>query len=131
MIRRSSLVLVVDDNPLNLELVTDVLEAAGHVVRQASSGAEVLATVRQDTPDLILMDIGLPGMDGYAILRALRGDPLTASIPVVALTAYAMDGDEQQVQEAGFDGYITKPINTRSFPHTVAGMLQQRVREHE
>jgi len=130
MILRSPVVFVVDDNPLNLELVTDVLEAAGHVVRRASSGPEALAAVRQNSPDLILMDIGLPGMDGYAVLRALRGDPGTADIPVVALTAYAMAGDERQARESGFDGYITKPIDTRSFAQTVLGVLRERSREN-
>lgn len=125
MIHRAPVVFVVDDNPLNLELVSDVLEAAGHVVRQASSGAEALQAVRSDAPDLILMDIGLPGMDGYEVLRALRGDPATAAIPVVALTAYAMAGDELQARESGFDGYITKPINTRSFAQTVSRLLEQ------
>ena len=129
MIRPAPVVFVVDDNPLNLELVTDVLEAAGNLVRQASSGPEALVSIRHDAPDLILLDIGLPEMDGYAVLRALRSDPVTASIPVVALTAYAMAADERQARESGFNGYITKPINTRAFAQTVAGILQECGRE--
>lgn len=119
-------VLVVDDNRLNLELVTDVLEAAGYAVRQAGSGPEALAAARHELPQLILMDIGLPEMDGYTVLRALRDDPATAPVPVVALTAFAMAGDEQRALDAGFDGYITKPINTRSLPQSVADVLGGR-----
>jgi CheY-like chemotaxis protein len=118
-----ALILVVDDNRLNLELATDVLEAAGYGVRQAGSGPEAIAIARAEQPQLILMDIGLPGMDGYAALRALRDEPSTAVIPVVALTAYAMAGDEQRALAAGFDGYITKPIDTRELPKAVAGLL--------
>ena len=126
MSAEAAIVLVVDDHRLNLELVTDVLEAARYEVRQASSGREALAAAGRELPHLILMDIGLPEMDGYAVLRALRDNPTTASVPVVALTAQAMAGDEQRALAAGFDGYITKPIDTRSLPRVVAGMLGQR-----
>ena len=125
MTQRSLVVLVVDDNPINLELVKVVLEAAGHVVRQAGSGSGALAAVQQETPDLVLTDIGLPGMDGYALLKALRNGPAGA-IPVVALTAYAMEGDEQRAVEAGFDGYFTKPINTRTFAGEVLGVIEAK-----
>ena len=126
MSTEAALVLVVDDNRLNLELVTDVLEAAGYEVRQAGSGPEALEAARRELPQIILMDIGLPEMDGYAVLRALRDNPRTAPVPVAALTAQAMAGDEQRALAAGFDGYITKPINTRSLPQTIAGMLERR-----
>ena len=126
MTHRSLVVLVVDDNPINLELVKVVLEAAGHVVRQAGSGSGALAAVRQETPDLVLTDIGLPGMDGYGLLEALRTDPANSMIPVVALTAYAMDGDEQRARAAGFDGYFTKPINTRTFAGEVVEVIAAR-----
>jgi CheY-like chemotaxis protein len=125
MTHRSLVVLVVDDNPINLELVKVVLEAAGHVVRQAGSGSGALAAVQQETPDLVLTDIGLPGMDGYALLKALRNGP-AAPIPVVALTAYAMEGDEQRAVEAGFDGYFTKPINTRTFAGEVLEVIEAK-----
>ena len=118
-----AVILVVDDNRLNLELATDVLEAAGYGVRQAGSGPEAIALARAEQPQLILMDIGLPGMDGYATLRALRGDAGTAGIPVAALTSYAMAGDEERALAAGFDGYITKPIDTKGLPKTVAVLL--------
>ena len=121
-----AVILVVDDNRLNLELATDLLEAAGYGVRQARSGPEAIALARQEQPQLILMDIGLPGMDGYAALRALRGDPGTAGIPLVALTSYAMAGDEERARAAGFDGYITKPIDTRGLPKAVAALLARQ-----
>jgi two-component system cell cycle response regulator DivK len=119
-------VLVVDDNPLNLELLKDVLVAAGYVVRQAASGPEALAAVKQELPRIILMDIGMPQMDGYAVLKALRADPATASIPVVAVTSYAMAGDERRARAAGFDGYISKPIDIRNLPQSVADVLDGR-----
>lgn len=120
-------VLVVDDNPLNLELVTDVLEAAGYAVRQAGSAEGALHAARTDRPDLILMDIGLPGMDGHAAVRVLKADPETRSIPTIALTAFAMAGDEVRARESGFDGYITKPIHTRTLAETVARLLDGKV----
>jgi len=121
-----AVILVVDDNRLNLELATDVLEAAGYGVRQAGSGPEAIAIARAEQPQLILMDIGLPDMDGYAALRALRDEPSTVDIPVVALTAYAMAGDEERALAAGFDGYITKPIDTKGLPKAVAALLAGR-----
>ena len=121
---RPPVVLVVDDNQHNLELVTDLLEAAGYVVRQAISGPDALAAVRREAPDLLLLDIGLPGMDGYTVLRALRNDPATAALPAVALTSYAMAGDERRALAAGFDGYLTKPINTRTFAQAVTAILE-------
>jgi len=116
-------ILIIEDNPLNLELATDILEAAGYTVRQALSGEEGLRAARADPPDLILMDLRLPGVDGYAALRALKADPGTSHVPTVALTAQAMKGDEAKVRAAGFDGYITKPIDTRTLPETVARLL--------
>lgn len=116
-------VLVVDDNLLNLELVTDVLEAAGYAVRQAGSAEVALHAARADRPVMILMDIGLPGMDGHAAVRALKADPKTRGIPTIALTAFAMAGDEARALQSGFDGYITKPINTRTLADRVARLL--------
>lgn len=121
-----STVLLVDDNQLNLELVTDLLEAAGYAIRQARSAEDALEAVRAERPDLILMDIGLPGMDGHAAVRALRADPTTRDIPVVAVTAYAMAGDEKLALDSGFDAYITKPIRTRTLAATVARLLAER-----
>jgi CheY-like chemotaxis protein len=121
-------VLVVDDHPLNLELVTEVLEAAGFRVRQARSAEVALHAVGTERPDLILMDIGLPGMDGHAAVRALKADPDTRGILIVALTAFAMAGDEARALESGFDGYITKPVQTRTLAETVTRLLDGRGR---
>lgn len=120
--------LVVDDHPLNLELVTEVLEAAGFQVRQARSAEVALHAVGTERPDLILMDIGLPGMDGHAAVRALKADPDTRGILIVALTAFAMAGDEARALESGFDGYITKPVQTRTLAETVTRLLDGRGR---
>ena len=116
-------ILVVDDNSLNLELVTDLLQDAGYTIRQARTAEEALDGVRVMRPDLILMDIGLPGMDGHAAVRALKADPDTRDIPTIALTAYAMAGDEDRARSSGFDGYITKPIQTRVLADTVRRLL--------
>ncbi len=128
MIRVAGIVLVVDDNPLNLELVHDVLSDAGFTVRQARSGEDALRSAREVVPDLILLDIGLPGMDGYAAVRALKMDPATRDTIAVALTAFAMPGDEARAREAGFDGYISKPVHTRSLAETVARLINGRGR---
>jgi CheY-like chemotaxis protein len=116
-------ILIVEDNPMNMELATDLLEAAGYTVRQAFSAEEGIRLAQDERPDLILMDIRLPGMDGHAAIRALKQDPATAGIRTVALTAQAMKGDEETALVAGFDGYIAKPIDTRTFQKAVAQLL--------
>jgi CheY-like chemotaxis protein len=116
-------ILIVEDNPLNLELATDLLVVAGYSIRQARTAEEGVRLATAEPPDLILMDLRLPGMDGYAALRCLRAHPRTADIPTVALTAQAMRGDQEAVLAAGFDDYISKPINTGTFPQTVARVL--------
>jgi len=117
-------ILVVEDNPVNMELVTDLLEVAGYVVIQAETAEAGLVMAKQDAPDLVLMDIRLPGMDGLAATRLLKADEATAQIPVVALTAQAMKGDEEAALAAGCQGYITKPIDTRAFRHSVAQAIE-------
>ena len=119
----SATILIVEDNALNLELATDLLAVCGYTIRQARTGEEGVRLAVGESPDLILMDLRLPGMDGYAALRCLRADPRTAHIPTVALTAQAMMGDEAAALEAGFNSYIPKPIDTRMFCQTVAGLL--------
>ncbi len=121
-------ILVVDDNPLNLELVTDVLTAAGYLIRQARSAEEALDWAGKEPPDMILMDIGLPGMDGHAAVRALKTDPETQGVLTIALSAFAMAGDEARALQSGFDGYITKPIHTRTLAETVARLLDGKGR---
>jgi CheY-like chemotaxis protein len=109
------LILVVEDNEANQLLVQAVLELEGYQVRIAGSAPEALERLRETTPDLILMDVQLPGQDGLTFTRELKADPATANIPVVALTAHAMRGDRDLAIEAGCVGYISKPIETRTF----------------
>lgn len=112
-------VLIVEDNSLSLELATTVLELAGHDVVQAESGEGVLELARDCRPDLILMDVSLPGKDGLEVTRELKADPELRAIPVVAVTAHAMAGDQERVLAAGCEGYLTKPIDTRTFAQDV------------
>jgi len=123
-----SSILVVEDNPLNMELATDLLETAGHVVRQARTAEEGIRLASIEQPDMILMDIRLPGMDGIAAIRALKTDARTNHIPTIALTAQAMKGDRDVAMAAGFDGYISKPIDTRTFAQQINDLLGQRSR---
>ncbi|MFN7954294.1 MAG: response regulator [bacterium] len=116
-------VLLVEDQPLNRELATDLLEIAGFTVCQAESGERAIQVARAESPGIILMDISLPGMDGLAATRILRADPRFRSVPIVALTAHAMKGDEDRALNAGCDGYITKPIETASFAQRVTEIL--------
>jgi CheY-like chemotaxis protein len=109
-------ILVVDDNPTNLKLVAFLLTTNGFSVRLAANADEALAAVTQQVPRLILMDLQLPGMDGLTLTAKLKADPATSEIMIVALTAYAMKGDEERALAAGCAGYLTKPIDTRSLP---------------
>ena len=118
-------ILVVDDNLTNLKLAVDVLEFEGYEVHRAENAEEAQAVVKRSPPDLILMDIQMPGMDGLTLTRKLKADPTTGGIPIVAMTSFAMKGDEQKALDAGCDGYITKPIDTRSLPGQVAGVLER------
>jgi two-component system cell cycle response regulator DivK len=113
------LVLIVDDNERNVKLARDVLEAAGLRTIEASTGEAGVSLAVEHHPDVVLMDIRLPDMDGVEALRALRALHATASIPVVALTALAMRGDRERFLEEGFDGYLEKPISVRDFPEQV------------
>ena len=124
------LVLLVEDNPRNLKLARDVLEFAGFTVAIADSGEDGVALAVSKLPDLILMDIQLPGIDGYAALELIRGNRATTRIPVIALTAFAMDGDRDRVLSSGFDGYMEKPISVRDFPTEVRRHLHEAQRRH-
>ena len=118
------LVLIVDDNERNLRLARDVLHAAGFRTLEAGSGSEALSLATEHLPDVILMDIRLPDMDGTVAARTLKDDPRTARIPIVALTSLAMKGDREQLLAAGFDGYLEKPISVREFPGQVRGFCR-------
>ena len=111
-------ILVVEDNDMNMQLVEFLLEEGGYHIVKATSGEEALAITRGGpgaAPDLILMDIHLPGMDGLSVVRAIKADERTARIPILALTAHAMRGDKDRFLEAGCDGYISKPIDVKTF----------------
>jgi len=116
-------ILIVEDNPMNLELATDLLEVSGYVIIQAETAEEGIKLARAELPDLILMDISLPGMDGLEATGILKQDPTTKDITVIALTAHAMRGDEEKAMVAGCIGYITKPIDTREFPKDVSRFI--------
>ena len=122
--------MVVDDHPTNLKLVSDVLAFEGHRVLKAVDAEAALELLLQSTtlPDLILLDIALPGMDGLTLTRRLKADPRTASVRVVAVTAFAMVGDDVKAFEAGCDGYIAKPIDTRALPGQVTAFLSADAR---
>jgi CheY-like chemotaxis protein len=116
-------ILIVDDNPTNMKLVSFLLSSKGYAVRTASSADEALKAIDASVPQLILMDIQLPGTDGLTLTRQLRGNPRSSGVVIIAVTAYAMKGDEEKAYAAGCDGYITKPIDTRSLPGTIAEYL--------
>lgn len=116
-------ILVVDDNPTNLKLVSHLLEFEGYEVLKAMDVEEAQVALSDTLPDLILLDIALPGMDGLTFTRHLKADPRTRHILVVALTAFAMKGDDQKALDAGCDAYITKPIDTRALPKELAAIL--------
>ena len=115
----STCILVVDDNPTNLKLASELLEMEGYEVLRASDAEEAQSILGEARPELILMDIALPGMDGLELTRKLKSTPGLAHIPIIALSAFAMKGDEEKALASGCDGYITKPINTRTFPAQV------------
>jgi len=118
-------ILVVDDNLTNLKLAVDVLEFEGYEVLRAQNAEEAQALVKRSPPNLILMDIQMPGMDGLTLTRKLKAEPTTRDIPIVAMTSFAMKGDEQKARDAGCDGYVTKPIDTRKLTGQVAEFLER------
>lgn len=119
----SARILVVEDNPLNLKLIRDVLEFRGFDVLTARTGEEGVAVASSITPDLVLMDLQLPGIDGHEALRRIHSDPRCRDVPVVAVTAFAMRDDIDRAKAAGFAGYIAKPISVRALPEQLARFL--------
>jgi two-component system, cell cycle response regulator DivK len=118
-------ILVIEDNPANMTLVTFLLQSVGHTVLSTTDAEAGLSLARDEQPHLILMDIQLPGMDGLKATALLKGDNATRAIPVIALTALAMAGDEERIRAAGCDGYIAKPFAYREFLATIAAQLAQ------
>jgi CheY-like chemotaxis protein len=121
-------ILIVDDNPTNLKLVTYLMQQHGYDVTTAGDADDAIASIKTSLPDLILMDVQLPGIDGLELTRRLKADPTTKPIVVIAVTAYAMKGDQEKALAAGCDDYVTKPIDTRALPMTVAKHLAARTR---
>jgi two-component system, cell cycle response regulator DivK len=119
-------ILVVEDNEMNMKLLRDVLYATGYRTLEATTGAEAVELASANVPDLVLMDIQLPDFDGVQALHRLRANERTASIPVLAVTAQAMQGDRQQFLAAGFDGYVSKPLNVRELIGTVRQYCDDR-----
>jgi two-component system cell cycle response regulator DivK len=119
------LVLIVEDNDKNMKLVRDILRFKGYRTLEATSGREGVRLALAERPDLVLMDVQLPDIDGVAALQELRADPAAAAMTVVALTAFAMKSDRERFLSAGFDGYITKPISVREFPEQVRQYCEQ------
>ncbi len=119
----SATILVVDDNPINLKLISRLLKFNGHEILKAVDAEEAQVVLAGQLPELILMDIALPGMDGLTLTRKLKADERTRHIPIIALTAFAMKDDDRKAADAGCDGYISKPIDTRTLPKQIAQLL--------
>jgi two-component system, cell cycle response regulator DivK len=122
----NELILIIEDNEKNRKLARDVLAFNGYRLLEAETGEDGVQLAREHRPDLVLMDIQLPGIDGIAALRQLRGDPGTQHIPVIAVTASAMTHDRQKIMAAGFDAYQSKPLNVKEFVAAVRRMLDAR-----
>ena len=118
-----SVILIVEDNPRNMKLVRDVLQVKGHTTLEATTGEDGVALAKEKMPDLVLMDIQLPGINGIQALGVLRSQPETAAIPVIAVTASVMQQDRKLITEAGFNGYVGKPISLVEFLETVSAAL--------
>ncbi len=118
-------ILIVDDNPIDLRLASELLEVNGYKADGAADAEQAQRMLLRMVPDLILMDIALPGMDGLTLTRIVKADARLKDVPVVALTAFAMRGDDQRAAAAGCDGYLTKPINTRKFAGQIAAILRE------
>src|ERR1039458_7421897 len=119
-------VLIAEDNAVNRELLHELLEMRGYTVVEACDGEEALRMVEQIQPDMLLLDIGMPLLDGFAVVRKIRENPRFASLPVVAVTAYAMQGDREKILSSGFDGYLSKPVNARALAEELERLLGKR-----
>jgi two-component system cell cycle response regulator DivK len=120
-----SKILIAEDNAVNRELLRELLEMRGHTVAEACDGEEALRMIGQTQPDLLLLDIGMPLLDGFGVMRNIRENPRFASLPVVAVTAYAMQGDREKILSSKFDGYLSKPVNARSLGEELDRLLSK------
>ena len=121
-----SKILIAEDNAVNRELLRELLEMRGHIVAEACDGEEALRMIEQTQPDLLLLDIGMPLLDGFGVMRKIRESTQFASLPVVAVTAYAMQGDREKILSSKFDGYLSKPVNARSLGEELDRLLSKR-----
>ena len=119
----SKTILIVEDNELNMKLLNDLLQAHGYSTLQTMNGRDVIKIAREHNPDLILMDIQLPEISGLEVTKMLKADDDLKSIPVIAVTAFAMKGDEEKIREGGCEGYIAKPISVPTFLDTISKFL--------
>lgn len=119
-------VFIAEDNAINRELLRELLESRGYTVVEACDGEEALRMIEQTQPDILLLDIGMPVLDGFAVVRQLRQNPRLSALPAVAVTAYAMQGDRERILNSGFDGYLSKPINPRSLAEELDRLLRKR-----
>jgi two-component system cell cycle response regulator DivK len=122
-------ILIAEDNAVNRELLRELLEVRGYTVVEACDGEEALRMIEQTQPDLLLLDIGMPVLDGFGVMRKIREYPRFASLPVVAVTAYAMQGDREKILYSQFDGYLSKPVNSRSLAEELDRLLIKRVNQ--
>jgi CheY-like chemotaxis protein len=121
-----STVLIAEDNATNRELLRELLSMRGHVVIEACNGQEALDMVEQTQPDILLLDIGMPVLDGFGVIRKIRENPRLATLPVLAVTAYAMQGDREKIMKSGFSGYLSKPVDARSLAQELERLLSKR-----
>ena len=119
-------ILIAEDNPVNRELLRELLEARGYTVLEACDGEAALHMIEQTHPDLLLLDIGMPVLDGFGVVRKIRENPRMAALPVVAVTAYAMQGDREKILNSQFDGYLSKPVNAQSLSEELDRLLKKR-----
>ena len=122
-------ILIAEDNAVNRELLRELLEMRGYAVVEACDGEEALRMIDETQPDLVLLDIGMPVLDGFAVARKIRENPRLGSLPVVAVTAYAMQGDREKILNSQFDGYLSKPVNSRFLTEELDRLLVKQVNQ--
>ncbi len=119
-------ILVAEDNAVNRELLRELLEARGYTVNEACNGQEALHALEDSLPDVLLLDIGMPVLDGYGVVRKIRENPRLGGVPVLGVTAYAMQGDREKILSSGFDGYLSKPVNAKALNQELDRLLKNR-----
>jgi two-component system cell cycle response regulator DivK len=119
-------VLIAEDNAVNRELLRELLETGGYEVLEACDGQQALHMVEQTQPDILLLDIGMPVLDGFGVIRKIRENPSLGTMPVLAITAYAMQGDREKIMKSGFNGYLSKPIDGRLLAEELKRLLSER-----